>query len=58
MVVWWQLVGRLYMDAATLVWNGNAVNGQEAVQKFYEALPTSEHTIDAIDAQPVPGTHA
>uniref|UniRef100_A0A3Q3WT03 NTF2-related export protein n=1 Tax=Mola mola TaxID=94237 RepID=A0A3Q3WT03_MOLML len=33
---------RLYLDKATLVWNGNAVSGQEALGEFFESLPSSD----------------
>jgi len=38
------------------VWNGNNFKGKEAVLKFFEDLPTSEHKIDSLDVQPIPGT--
>lgn len=52
------LMSRLYMDAATLIWNGNGVENKENIQKFWTDLPPSEHTIVTLDAQPVtsPGT--
>ncbi|XP_010892644.1 NTF2-related export protein 2 isoform X2 [Esox lucius] len=31
---------RLYLDKATLVWNGNAVSGQAALGEFFESLPS------------------
>uniref|UniRef100_A0A0N5ADA2 NTF2-related export protein n=1 Tax=Syphacia muris TaxID=451379 RepID=A0A0N5ADA2_9BILA len=39
----------LYVDDATLVWNGNLVQGAENITKFYEALPISQHSISALD---------
>ncbi|KAB0341098.1 hypothetical protein FD754_018024 [Muntiacus muntjak] len=39
-----RLLSRLYMGAATLVWNGNA---------FFEMLPSSEFQINVVDCQPV-----
>ena len=44
------------MDTATMVWNGNPLEGGEAIIKFLDQLPTSEHTIDSLDCQPIPGT--
>jgi len=41
------------LDTATLIWNGNEVTGQDAIRKFYEGLPSSEHQVDAVDSQPV-----
>ena len=48
-----QLVGKLYMDVASMTWNGNAVAGKESVLKFLEELPECVHTVDGYDAQPV-----
>jgi len=47
------LIGKLYEENATLIWNGHEVTGQDAILKFYEGLPSSEHTIDAIDSHAV-----
>ncbi|KAK7138174.1 hypothetical protein R3I94_013717 [Phoxinus phoxinus] len=44
---------RLYLDKATLVWNGNAVTGLDALGEFFESLPTSEFTVFTLDCQPV-----
>lgn len=33
----------LYMDNASLVWNGNVVHGPEAISNFYDKLPTTSH---------------
>nr|XP_021484198.1 NTF2-related export protein 2 [Meriones unguiculatus] len=44
---------RLYMDEATLLWNGNAVTGLEALANFFETLPSSEFQINMLDCQPV-----
>ncbi|XP_014114273.1 PREDICTED: NTF2-related export protein 2 isoform X2 [Pseudopodoces humilis] len=44
---------RLYLDKATLVWNGNAVSGQEELNKFFEMLPSSEFQVNVLDCQPV-----
>lgn len=35
------------------VWNGNGTTGKEEIQKFFQGLPPSEHTITTLDAQPV-----
>lgn len=50
-----QVLTRLYLDKATLVWNGNAVSGQEALNEFFEMLPSSEFQINVLDCQPVHG---
>ncbi|XP_048031588.1 NTF2-related export protein 2 isoform X2 [Chanodichthys erythropterus] len=44
---------RLYLDKATLVWNGNAVTGQDALAEFFESLPSSEFQVHTLDCQPV-----
>ena len=43
------------MDTATLIWNGTSVVGNTEIQKFLEKLPTSEHNIMCLDAQPIMG---
>ncbi|XP_022607506.1 NTF2-related export protein 2 [Seriola dumerili] len=44
---------RLYLDKATLVWNGNAVSGQDSLGEFFESLPSSEFQVHTLDCQPV-----
>ncbi|KAK3100093.1 hypothetical protein FSP39_014616 [Pinctada imbricata] len=44
---------KLYMDTASIVWNGNAVSGMDAVLKFFESIPTSEHKMESLDCQPI-----
>lgn len=46
-------MSRLYLDDGLLVWNGNGSNGKENIQKFFQDLPVSEHTIVTLDAQPI-----
>lgn len=46
-------MSRLYHDNAQLVWNGNGVNGKDNVQKYFQDLPTSEHSMTTLDAQPI-----
>ncbi|XP_051033984.1 NTF2-related export protein 2 [Phodopus roborovskii] len=46
-------ITRLYLDKATLIWNGNVVTGLEALTKFFEMLPSSEFQINMLDCQPV-----
>ncbi|XP_072482848.1 NTF2-related export protein 2 [Notamacropus eugenii] len=48
-----RMMPRLYLDTATLLWNGNVVNGQENLIKFFDALPASEFQINVVDCQPV-----
>ncbi|XP_033743790.1 NTF2-related export protein 2-like isoform X2 [Pecten maximus] len=47
------LIQKLYLDSAALVWNGTPVNGLEKILKFFETLPTSEHSLDSLDCQPL-----
>ncbi|XP_054851772.1 NTF2-related export protein 2 [Eublepharis macularius] len=48
-----RVLSRLYLDKATLVWNGNAVSGQAALADFFEMLPSSEFQVSLFDCQPV-----
>lgn len=41
------------MDNATLAWDGTSARGKEEIQKFYESLCNTDHTLQALDAQPV-----
>lgn len=45
----------MYMDNATLIWNGNGVTSKDNIQKFWMDLPSSEHTVHTLDAQPITG---
>ncbi|KAJ8782039.1 hypothetical protein J1605_010552 [Eschrichtius robustus] len=44
---------RLYLDKATLIWNGNVVTGLEALANFFDTLPSSEFQVNMLDCQPV-----
>uniref|UniRef100_A0A2R9AF66 NTF2 domain-containing protein n=1 Tax=Pan paniscus TaxID=9597 RepID=A0A2R9AF66_PANPA len=44
---------RLYLDKATLIWNGNAVSGLDALNNFFDTLPSSEFQVNMLDCQPV-----
>ncbi|XP_061034387.1 NTF2-related export protein 2 isoform X1 [Eubalaena glacialis] len=44
---------RLYLDKATLIWNGNVVTGLEALTNFFDTLPSSEFQVNMLDCQPV-----
>ncbi|XP_064134738.1 NTF2-related export protein 2 isoform X1 [Loxodonta africana] len=48
----WALT-RLYLDKATLIWNGNVVTGLDALANFFEMLPSSEFQVNMLDCQPV-----
>lgn len=49
------LISRMYLDTATLVWNGNGFEGKDNIQKFWSDLPPSDHTVYTLDAQPISG---
>lgn len=46
-------ISRWYLDNGIAVWNGNDITGKENIQKFFEGLPATEHTVVTVDAQPV-----
>lgn len=46
-------MSRLYLDNAIAVWNGNGTTGKENIQTFIQGLPSTEHTVSTLDAQPV-----
>ena len=47
-------VAKTYLETATLSWNGNRVDGPEAIQKFFtDNVPSTSHQIHSYDAQPV-----
>lgn len=46
-------MSRLYLDNATVVWNGNGTVGKDDIQKYFQELPTTEHSISTLDAQPI-----
>lgn len=50
-----QLISRLYLDTATLIWNGNGIEGKDNIQKFWTDLPPSDHSVFTLDAQPITG---
>nr|AGM32849.1 putative p15-2a protein [Coptotermes formosanus] len=47
------LMSRYYLDTGVLVWNGNGTVGKDLIQKFFEGLPPTEHTLTSLDSQPV-----
>ncbi|XP_061942410.1 NTF2-related export protein isoform X5 [Apis cerana] len=49
------LISRLYLDTATLIWNGNGIEGKDNIQKFWTDLPPSDHSVFTLDAQPITG---
>ncbi|ALC39506.1 maker486 [Drosophila busckii] len=46
-------LGRLYIDSATLSWNGNGSKGREVIERFILELPQSQHQLTSLDAQPI-----
>ncbi|ALC43441.1 Nxt1 [Drosophila busckii] len=46
-------LGRLYIDSATLSWNGNGAKGREIIERFFLELPQSQHQMTTLDAQPI-----
>jgi len=46
-------MSRLYLDNAIVVWNGNGTTGKDNIQKYFQDLPSTEHNITTLDAQPV-----
>ena len=51
----WQAIEKLYMDTASLVWNGNMVQNKDKINKFLQDLPTSEFKVQSLDTQPLLG---
>ncbi|VEN55354.1 unnamed protein product [Callosobruchus maculatus] len=47
------LIPRLYLDTGLLSWNGNGVTGNQNILKFMIDLPTTDHSITTLDAQPI-----
>ncbi|KAK7479224.1 hypothetical protein BaRGS_00029568 [Batillaria attramentaria] len=46
-------IKNLYLDSATMIWNGHAVSGKDEIVKFLEDLPTAEHTLTSLDSHPL-----
>ncbi|CAJ0945264.1 unnamed protein product, partial [Mesorhabditis belari] len=42
---------QMYHDNASLIWNGNPVNGAEAIKNYLQAIPDTEHNVQSIDVQ-------
>jgi len=49
-------LAKLYRPSSTLVWNGNKIQGLEALNDFYSKLPPSRHDVISYDCHPIPGT--
>lgn len=50
-----QMLSKLYMNNAKLVWNGNFVEGITDILEFLEKLPSTETSVDTFDCQPLLG---
>ncbi|KAK2493593.1 hypothetical protein MC885_016156 [Smutsia gigantea] len=48
-----QALTMLYLDKASLIWNGNAVTGLAALSHFFDTLPSSQFQVNTLDCQPV-----
>uniref|UniRef100_A0A1B6CKC7 NTF2-related export protein n=1 Tax=Clastoptera arizonana TaxID=38151 RepID=A0A1B6CKC7_9HEMI len=48
------LMTKLYLDTATLVWNGNGSTGKEGIQNFLSELPSGSHAYNCFDIQQIP----
>ncbi|CAO1439063.1 unnamed protein product [Diamesa hyperborea] len=46
-------IAGLYMESSLLVWNGNGYSGIENIKKFFKELPSTEHELKTVDAQPI-----
>jgi len=46
----------LYRPSSTFVWNGNKIQGVEAIKDFLSKLPPSRHDIQSYDSHAIPGT--
>jgi len=46
-------LNKLFMDEALYVYNGNGFNGKDAIAKFISEMPTTEHNLTTMDAQPI-----
>lgn len=46
-------MSRLYLDNGLLVWNGNGASGKDNIQKYFQELPSSQHQMITLDAQPI-----
>lgn len=48
-------MSRLYLETGLLAWNGNGITGNESIQKFVIDLPSTDHVVNTLDAQPILG---
>uniref|UniRef100_A0A0L8FSK0 NTF2-related export protein n=1 Tax=Octopus bimaculoides TaxID=37653 RepID=A0A0L8FSK0_OCTBM len=48
-----QLLSKLYMTNAQMVWNGTFVEGMTEIMKFIEHLPSTETSVETFDCHPL-----
>lgn len=49
-----QSMDKLYLDTASLTWNGNPVEGKKDITSFLQTkIPKTDHHIQSLDGQPV-----
>jgi len=41
------------LDNATLSWNGNGAIGRQMIESYFQELPSSNHQLNTLDAQPI-----
>uniref|UniRef100_T1GN95 NTF2-related export protein n=1 Tax=Megaselia scalaris TaxID=36166 RepID=T1GN95_MEGSC len=46
-------LGAMYLDNGLLVWNGNGASGRDQIQSAVLQLPTTNHRLNTLDAQPI-----
>lgn len=46
---------RLFHGASVLVWDGTAVQGVNDCAALFQLLPSSKHTVETFDVQPITG---
>lgn len=47
-------LGELYMDSATLLWNGECIKGKKGIIEHYKNLPPTSITLQSLDTQTMP----
>ena len=46
-------IDKMYIEDATLAWNGNSVDGISNIKEYWLKLPKSSTYVQSLDAQPV-----
>lgn len=47
-------LGELYLDSATLLWNGECIKGKTEIVKHYKNLPPTSIALQSVDTQTMP----